>query len=234
MVAAMTRPSLNADQVDQFETLCREYDLSPFTRQIYPQLRDGRIIPMVGIDGLRAKAARNPRFLGITAPQWAGDDGEWCDVWPANKTPVAARVGVWMRDCPEPTWGVVHFDEYAQTNPMWKKMPRNQSAKCAEAIALRKACPEVSGLYEPVEIADTSKADAPTTDAPSRSAVLGGIMGHMERVTGMKRSDDGFGARCVEVARSLGVEGRVSELPNPALVSLLDSLSVVESGLWSE
>ena len=84
--------------------------------------------------------------------------------------------------------------------------------------------------------------DAPTpvvtvghaTDAPSRSAVLGGIMGHMERVTGMKRSDDGFGARCVEVARSLGVEGKVSELPTPALVALSDALSVVESGLWSD
>lgn len=74
----------------------------------------------------------------------------------------------------------------------------------------------------------------PATDAPSRSAVLGGIMGHMERVTGMKRSDDGFGARCVEVARSLGVEGKVSELPTPALVALSDALSVVESGLWSD
>lgn len=179
LVAAMVSPPMDAAELDLFERVCRDKELSPFSKQIYPQKNLDRknnthkLVWVVSIDGLRVIAQRNQRFLGITEPQWAGKDGVWKDVWASDEPPVAARVGVYMRDCPAPTYGVAHFDEYAQTyydknagkhvlNSMWSRMGRNQIAKCAEAMALRKACPEMGGLYEADEVRD-SIAEAPST-----------------------------------------------------------------------
>jgi hypothetical protein len=48
----------------------------------------------------------------------------------------------------QPLYGVARFASYAQTTPTWNKMPDVMLAKCAEALALRKAFPhDLSGIY---------------------------------------------------------------------------------------
>jgi hypothetical protein len=55
-------------------------------------------------------------------------------------------------------WGVARFASYAGDN-LWRKMPEVMIAKCAEALAIRKAFPDdVSGLYTTEEM---QQADAP-------------------------------------------------------------------------
>ncbi|PQM45699.1 hypothetical protein C1Y40_04143 [Mycobacterium talmoniae] len=163
--------------LDLFFHICRRTGLDPFARQIYMIGRDTKINVRVqlpngnsrveeqrvtkftiqtGIDGYRLIGNRAARAAGQLVshddPKWAGKDGVWRDFWPkADGTPVAAKYTIRVDGAPYTA--VCMFDEYAQSSSkgeltsMWKKMPANQLAKCAEAQAWRKAYPaDFSGL----------------------------------------------------------------------------------------
>lgn len=135
--------------------------LDPFARQIYMIERAGKQTIQTSIDGFRIVAQRSGNYGGQTAPEWCGKDGVWKDVWLESTPPAAARIGVYYKDAPNPTYAVAKWDSYAQlSSPIWKKMPDLMLAKCAEALALRKAFPnDLSGLYtaEEMDQANTPK-----------------------------------------------------------------------------
>lgn len=128
--------------------------LDPFTRQIYMIERGGKQTIQTSIDGFRIIAQRSGNYGGQSAPQWCGPDGEWKDVWLDSKPPAAARIAVYYKDSPNPTWAVAKWDSYSNvSSPIWKKMPDLMLAKCAEALALRKAFPnDLSGIYTAEEM----------------------------------------------------------------------------------
>lgn len=139
--------------------------LDPFSRQIYmisrwdSQANRNKFTIQTGIDGFRIIADRRPEYAGQVGPQWCGDDGQWCDFWAGAKPPVAARVGVLRRDWDQPIYGIAMFSEYAQTKKgggltaMWSDKGALMIAKCAEALALRKAFPhDLAGLMTPEEM----------------------------------------------------------------------------------
>lgn len=120
-----------------------------------------------GIDGYRRNGREAAKMLGdelaFDGPYFCGEDGEWKDVWLSKSAPLAAKFTIFRNG--EPFTGIAHFDEFVQTNniyegygkdkkvvgeepnSMWRKMPRNQIAKCAEALAWRRAYPDdFSGL----------------------------------------------------------------------------------------
>lgn len=151
--------------------------LDPFARQLYMIGRKDRDAPsgkkwtvQASIDGLRVVAQRSGTYRGQVGPQWCGPDGVWSDVWLHQRAPLAARVGVLREGWPQPMYAVAHFTEYAATftdrqsgttrmTGQWGTKPALMLAKCAEALALRKAFPhDLSGVYTAEEM---GQADAP-------------------------------------------------------------------------
>lgn len=151
-----------------------------------------------GIDGYRRNGREAAKRLGDTlsfdGPYWCGEDGVWKEVWPGQTPPVAAKYTVFRNG--EPFSAVVHYDEFVQTNAvyegsgnqrrkirdepnsMWAKMPRNQTAKCAEAMAYRRAYPDdFTGLIledsaQPTVIDQDGNVEAPAAK-PTRKGGRG-------------------------------------------------------------
>jgi len=163
------------DELALFVEQCRRTGLDPFARQIYSVRRkqwrsqsrsyeDVQVI-QVSIDGFRLIADRTHKYAGQVGPWWCGADGEWKEIWLSEEPPAAAKVGVLRHDFHQPLFAIALYKSYVQTNShgdpisRWKTDPAGMIAKCAEALALRRAFPhELSGLYTTEEM---GQADNP-------------------------------------------------------------------------
>jgi len=148
------------DELGLFFNVARRAGLDPFTRQIHLVPRqikqpDGRYatvrIVQVGIDGFRAIAERTKELAGIDDAVF--DDGKQYEPGKEPSNPSKATVTVWRMVSGQRVafTATARWKEYfpgEKLGFMWKKMPYGQLAKCAEALALRKAFPlDLSGLY---------------------------------------------------------------------------------------
>ena len=157
----------------------RRTGLDPFSRQVYMLSRwtknGTKATIQTGIDGFRLIARRAADRAGETLSYadtlWCAPDGQWRDTWPFSEPPAAAKVTVYRNGQPFPA--VAHFTEYAGTDrhgkltQMWATKGALMLAKCAEALALRKAYPlDLSGLYTADEM---GQADNGTDDPQARA-----------------------------------------------------------------
>ena len=147
--------------------------LDPFANQIWLSARwDERaqreaFQPLVKIDGFRSIADRTGESDGQDGPYWCGNDGVWKDVWVHEHAPTAAKVISYRKGHAHGYVGIATFTSYAPTkdgqlDPLWARMPDVLLAKCAEAMALRKAFPmQLGGLYTPDEMKQASSSPKP-------------------------------------------------------------------------
>lgn len=147
--------------IAKFMHISEKTGLDPMARQIYCIGRFGQDglewSVQTGIDGFRVIAERSKQYAGQDEPEWLTKDHGWVPAFVKElhgDHPLAARVKVYRHDWDRPMVGIATWDEYAQTTrkgdltAMWKQRGPGQLAKCAEALALRKAFPQdLSGLY---------------------------------------------------------------------------------------
>jgi len=164
LVRRTIAPDLTDAELELFGAVCRKLGLDPMSRQIHAVKRSGRMTIQAGIDGLRLVATRTGDYAGQEGPYWCGPDGVWRDVWLDREPPAAARIGVYRTGFSSPLWAVARWSSYAvPQSPTWKKMPDVMIAKCAEALALRRAFPaELAGVYGAEEM---HQADGPVQPA---------------------------------------------------------------------
>jgi phage recombination protein Bet len=178
----------NAERASQgdlqvFHHVCSRTGLDPFAGQVRlvgrqqkvwdpesrTETREWRFTIQTGIDGYRTLARRAADRADVDLEygdtEWCDSAGNWTPVWTKATAPAGARVTVLRDGLRFPA--VALYAEYVQTkgngepNQMWQKMPAGQLAKCAEALALRKAFPQdLSDVYADEEMA---QADNPAT-----------------------------------------------------------------------
>lgn len=173
--------------------------LDPFARQIYMIGRrtkvDGQWVTkytiQTGIDGFRLiarrAADRSHEAFGEPVTAWCGADAVWREAWLDSRHPPLAAKVVVQRGQGTFT-GVATLEEYQGTRKVkdqdgswhteptsiWKSKPAIMLAKCAEALALRKAFPQdLSGLYGDDEIQGSDpKEDQQQADQPVQAVVM--------------------------------------------------------------
>lgn len=147
-----------------------------------------RVTIMAGVDGLQARAERNPDFLGTSQAVVCAKDDIQVEMDSATDEVTRIRhkfnpfgergpvVGAWAsvkRKGKVPAIAIVYFAEYNdERSPMWRNKPRVMIEKCARSTALRRAYPEAfGGIYDPAELgAEGEEPVAPVAPAPRTSA----------------------------------------------------------------
>lgn len=129
---------------------CQRQAVHPLDRLIHPSVRvdrktgERRYTPITSIDLFRARAEDTGLYAGNDDPVYSGQ--------PRTES-FAASVTVWKivggQRCA--FTATARWSEYVPpqgSDWMWQKMPHLMLAKCAEALALRKAFPrQLSGIY---------------------------------------------------------------------------------------
>lgn len=165
------------DQFALFITIAQRRKLDPFAKQIWCVLRKNKdgtteMSVQTSIDGFRLIAQRTGEYDGQDRPLWCGEDGVWKDVWLTKEAPKAALVFAYRKGIERPFVGIAHLVSYASYKDdgktlaaKWQQMPEHMLAKCAEALALRKAFPEdLSGIYTEDEMGREDAIDVPSVE----------------------------------------------------------------------
>lgn len=173
------------DEFALFVEVAKSAGLNPFQRQIYAIMRnvkvkdrngdrwEKRMTIQTGIDGYRLIAARTGVHAGTSDAEFGSSNKQGQPEW-ARVTVRKLLPGGHIAEFP----ATARWEEYVQTdksgNPtgMWEKMPFNQLAKCAEALALRKAFPaELSGIYTAEEMSQADNGPTASTSTEPQQPV---------------------------------------------------------------
>jgi len=145
---------INDEELTLFAAVCKKTGLDPFMKQIYAVKRKDQMTIQTSIDGYRLIAERTGRYSpGRESTFQYNKDGHLISATSYVKK--QTQDGTWHE-----IGATAFFDEYkpSYSNQFWDSKKHIMLAKCAEALALRKAFPnELSGLYSEDEMHQADK-----------------------------------------------------------------------------
>lgn len=156
LVKAITQQAPTEAELKLYFYDCDRRGVHPLDKLIHFTKRNGRYAPVISIDYMRIRAESSGAYAG-------SDDAVFENV---EKYPDSAKVTVWKmvqgklgRFTATARWSEYAPADIGSTSAfMWRKMPHTMLAKCAEALALRKAFPgQLAGLYAAEEMAQDGR-----------------------------------------------------------------------------
>lgn len=156
------------DEFELFLHACQRTGLDPFMRQIYAVKRWDSVSKretmtiQTGIDGYRLIAERTGKYSPGREPTYQYD----------GEGRILSSTAYVKKQTSDGTWHEVaataFFNEYCQKTKegkptrFWMQLGHAMIAKCAEALALRKAFPgDLSGIYTKEEMLQADSVDIP-------------------------------------------------------------------------
>jgi len=145
-------------EFEVFIEVCKAKKLNPLFNQIYFIKRGDKPTYQTSIDGLRLIADRTKRYSPGREPTFQYD----------SKGELLSATSYVKKMSDDGTWHEVgataFWSEYNAGVNLWKKMPHIMLAKCAEALALRRAFPaDMLGIYAQEEMEQASSETEPET-----------------------------------------------------------------------
>lgn len=166
------------DELQLFLYQAQKTGLDPLARQIHCVKRGGQCAIQTGIDGYRLIADRTGKYAGNGDPVFTWENTESEDKHPLTATVTITKI---IGQKPDGTpilgkftatadWGF--YKPKDGQDFMWQKgKGKFMLAKCAEALALRKAFPsELSGVYTDDEMHQAGNGDSAPTQTHTRPA----------------------------------------------------------------
>lgn len=144
MATAFKGQNVTPDQMVALLVVANQYELNPWTNEIYAFPNKGGIIPIVGVDGWYAIINKHPQFDGIEFEQ----DAESC------------TCRIYRKDRQRPTVVTEYLDECKRETDPWKKYPKRMLRHKA-AIQCARVAFSLSGIYEPDEAERIQEASQP-------------------------------------------------------------------------
>jgi phage recombination protein Bet len=187
-------PDATEEELFLFVQLCKNFHFNPFTRDAYliKYKADSPASMVVGKDAYFKRADKFPQYDGlksgiITVLGSKRNYQEGCMVF-AGETLVGAWAEAYRKDRKIPFRTEVSMAEYEgkkynwktrqfEVNSMWKSKPATMITKVAEVQALRKAFPQLAGMYiaEEMEIGEETLPREPinldTIKEPKRKVI---------------------------------------------------------------
>jgi len=194
--------TLTADQFQEFIHAVNRHCLDPFSNQIHAVTRntnvgtreapkwEKRLTVQTGIDGFRLIADRTGVYAGNDDAACTYDDKSGL----VSATGVVYKVVGGQRCAFAATARWTEYHPGQKQGRMWTKMPHVMLAKCAEALALRKAFPaELSGLYTNEEMQQADRDTLPTTEPQKPKASAPSQDARTKTLTWVAQKRSGYG-----------------------------------------
>lgn len=167
---------------------CKAAGLDPMQKPVHivpmwdRSTKSMRDVIMPGIGLYRTQAARSGALAGISEPEFGPDVSmrigemefaypDWCRVTVTRRMADGALATFTSREYWIENYATAGKDSSAP-NSMWRKRPRGQIAKCAQAQALRMAFPEMTGSQPTAEEMENAADETPVPPVQPRQTPL--------------------------------------------------------------
>jgi phage recombination protein Bet len=172
-------PGATDNEMALFIFHCQRLGIHPLDKMIHPVKYGGddpKMVFISSIDYFRSAAEETDEYDGQDEPEFEGTCEQNPD-WPE-----LARVRIYRKGFSRPFIGIARWKEFYpgdKKGAMWRKMPHNMLAKCAESQAFRKAFPKkFNEMFTPEEMEQA--AVDPKEKSKDRSASIRSTGSHTQ------------------------------------------------------